>query len=380
MDLISLFRKFLNQFNSKVRSWLSGKYWAEKVTVIVLIVSLFMAFPGFNASYEAPLTRRALAVQAQIASLDEFWKTSPPTNSMFRITVPLIASALHLNLQGTLVLQFLTGIIIFYVVARLIEMETSDRLMAFYVTLLVGVVYPGTAAFLENRFYFDSFAYLFLLCAMWFRSPVLIALTSLLAFFTDERALIASGFVFLWWVLKAEEGNTELKQWFNLRSVSVVIAMGFYVMIRWLLMSHYQIQTWSESHSEFLLFDQINNSISGMWSGLEAGWILVGLSMVALAIRRRWFILISFLGVVVVQVVAALSVVDITRSMGYLLPAMLLAILILRQSEEKNLLPVVELSALVSLAALNYGVGGKSSAWMFYPFPVQIIRLIFGSG
>lgn len=320
-----------------------------------------------------------MAVEAQIENLVEFWETSEPTNAMFRITVPLIARAFQLNLKGTLVLQFATGIMIFYLTAKLVERETRDRLVAFYVTFLVGVIYPGTAAFLETRYYFDSFAYLFLLSAMWIKSPPLISFSCLLAFFTDERALIASGFVFLWWVLQSSGKTPAFKSWFNPRSLAVAITLPVYILVRFYLAHKFQIQTWSESHSEFLLFDQLNNSISGIWSGLEAGWLLVGLAMLALALKRRWLLLISFIIVISVQVVAALSVVDITRSMGYLLPGLLLAVFVLHEAREKNMLKWVQIAAFASLLAINYGIGGKSSIWMFYPLPAQLLRLILGT-
>jgi len=379
MDFASIFISLLSRFDQWLRSRLSGKHWAVKVTFFALILSLFMASPAFDFSSNAPLTKRAMAVEAQIANLVEFWETNEPTNAMFRITVPLIARVLHLDLKGTLVLQFITGVLLFYVLAKLVERETSDRMMAFYLTALVAVTYPGTAAFLETRYYFDSFAYLFLVCAMWFQAPPVISLSCLLAFFTDERALIASGFVFLWWVIKSSDDVLFRKRWLNSRSLTVALTLFLYIIIRQTLANRFQIQTWSESRLEFLLFEQLNNSISGIWSGLEAGWLLVGLALIALAIKRQWFLLSSIIIVITVQVVAALSVVDITRSMGYLLPCLLLAVLILWKVQEKNLLKWIEISAFVSLIAINYGVGGKSSIWMFYPLPVQILRLILGT-
>ena len=378
MNLLQTASELINKINSKISLMLTGKLWMIKVTLFALILSLFFASPSFTSDRSDILTKRAAAVAMQIEDLQLFWETNEPSNAMFRVTVPLIASMLGIGLKGTLVLQFLTGILIFLLVGSIVERETGNRLIAFYATLLVALIYPGTAAFLESRYYFDSFAYLFLLAALWFRSPVSIGFLVLLAGFTDERALIASGFVFLWWTIKEGGDYSRSKSFFNKRSVAVVIALIIYIGIRLFLQSHYGIQTWSEARSEFLLFDQINNSVMGIWSGLEAGWILVSLATIVMIIKERWLALSVFVGVIAVQVVAALSVVDITRSMGYLLPSLLVAILILVKENEVNLKTYVVVACFVSLIALNYGVGGKSSIWLFYPLPIQLLRLMMG--
>lgn len=378
MNLLEGAVRIINKSNTKISQILACKHWLIKVTLFALILTLFFASPGLTSDRSEILTKRATAVAMQIEDLQLFWETSEPTNAMFRITVPLIASVLGIGLKGTLILQFLTGILIFLLVGSIVERETGDRLIAFYATVLVALIYPGTAAFLETRYYFDSFAYLFLLAALWFRSPFSVGLLVLLAGFTDERALIASGFVFLWWTIKENDSYSRFKSFFNKRSLAVVIALFVYIGIRLFLQRFYGIQTRSEARSEFLFFDQINNSVMGIWSGLEAGWILVSLATIVMIIKERWLALSVFVGVIAVQVVAALSVVDITRSMGYLLPSLLVAILILVKENEVNLKTYVMVACFVSLIALNYGVGGKSSIWLFYPLPIQLLRLMMG--
>ena len=376
MNLYLLFRSHLYKISCNLKSFLSDKYWAYKITLVVLLLSLFFAFPSLGSGNDADLSKRVLAVQSQINDLETFWRTSEPTNAMFRITVPLIAKALGLGLQGTLVLQYLTGILIFLFVALITERETGDRLTAFYLTAMVGLIYPGCAAFLEGRFYFDSFAYLFLIAALWFRSPVIIGPLILLAGFTDERALIAAGFVFLWWVIQSQQEYGKVKSFINIRSMAVLIALLIYVILRLMIQRMFSVQTWSESRGEFLFFDQINNGPMGLWTGLEGGWLLVFLGCVALWLCKKWLVLFSFIGIISIQAVAGLAVVDITRSMGYLLPAVLVALLVLVKEKEIRINSFVMIAALISLLWPAYGAGGNSTIWLFYPFPIQVIRMI----
>ena len=380
MNLLGTIVKFFDNFNTTLNQFLENKFWLLAITAIALISSLFLASPNLSTDRTEISTKRATAVAMQIEDLQLFWETSEPTNAMFRITVPLIAHVLGIGLKGTLALQFLTGILIFVTVGALIERETGDRLLAFYATLLVGFIYPGTAGFLETRYYFDSFAYLFLLAALWFRTPFLIFFLIVLAGFTDERAVIASGFVFIWWVIKEGGDYSKLKAFFNKQSVAVVVGVFTYIGIRLLLQHRFGIETRAEARSEFGLFEHINNSVMGIWSGLEGGWLLVGLAVIALAVKKRWLPLLVFVCVITVQIIGALAVVDITRSMGYLLPCIMVAILTLKTEKEVNLNLYLIVSCFISLVALNYGAGGKSSIWLFYPFPLQLLRFLIGRG
>ena len=354
----------------------SGKYWAIKVTIFVLMASLFMTFPSFQSLSDNLYRGRAVDVAMQIDNLQLYWATHNATNAIFRITVPLIARALGLNVFGTYLMQFLSGILIFLLSALIVERETKNRTIAFFITLLIGFTYAGIAAFVETRAYYDSVAFLFLLAAMWFRSPLVIGPVILFAGFTDERAVIASGFVFLWWMLHEKPNQSTCKSLLNTKSLSVLIATVLYLVIRILLMTSFGLISFNEARGEFELFNQINNAPMGIWTGLEGGWLIVLLALGVLYKQKRSLILLLFAFLISAQIIGALAVVDITRSMAFLLPALFVAILILNRETSDDFSTFYLIAASVSLIWLTYYAGGKSTIWLFYPLPIQVIRMI----
>jgi len=68
----------------------------------------------------------------------------------------------------------------------------GSRAAAFLVTLLLASGYFGTAALKDPFGWFDAIAYAFLLIASAARAPSWRALALLVAFFTDERALLVA--------------------------------------------------------------------------------------------------------------------------------------------------------------------------------------------
>jgi len=359
-----------------LEAFINGKHWVIKITMVVFVAALFMAFPSYETLADTLNSGRALDVAMQIEDLRIFWETRNETNAVFRITVPLIAKILGLNVFGAYIIQFISGILIFTLTAVIVERETKNRTTAFIITLLIGFTYGGISAFVELRAYYDAVAILLLLLAIWSRSPFIIAPAVLMACFTDERAVIAAGFVAIWWALQQPIHSKEINLFINLRTIAVVIAVILYLAARLVLMQDFGLSSFNESTGEFQVFNQINNAPMGLWTGLEGGWLIVILSLWTLISKKRLIILITFLLVIFVQIIGALAVVDITRSMAYLLPALFVAIAILQKETSDDLEIVYLISAVISIGWLTYYAGGKSSIWLVYPLPIQVIRWI----
>jgi hypothetical protein len=117
----------------------------------------------------------------------------------------------------------------------------------------------------------------------------------------------------------------------------------------------------------------------GIWTALEGGWLLVVLAFVALYHRKKW-ILAVYAPMILSLIVVAMSVIDITRSMAYLLPSLPIALSVLASDTPKNLRYVVLTSAIISLLWPTYYAGGKSSIWWQYPLPMQLVRWLFLTG
>jgi len=214
-----------------------------------------------------------------------------------------------------------------------------------------------------------------LLCG--FDPPSLIGPAVLLACFTDERAVIAAGFVFVWWAIHNTIQQKEHNIFINVRSFSVMIGLVLYLAARLILMRIYGIRSFTEATGEFQLFNQINNAPMGIWTALEGGWFIVLLALGTLWSKKRYLMFIVFSLLMILQITGALAVVDITRSMAYLLPALFVAVAILEKETNDQLESFYLLSTIVRIGWMTYYAGGKSSIWLFYPLPVQLIRWFF---
>lgn len=368
------------------------------MTLVALVAALFVSFPSYEKllddesakawepilqQFESPLTGIS-----ELLAEGERGTGSHASKKTFRLTVPVVGHFLGLGILGALVLQFVAGVLLFYFAADIVHRSTGDRSTALFATLAVGFSSPGIASFVDLGGFFDGVALFFLAAAIRADRPLWIGTSVFLAAWTDERALIASSLVLLYHSIRAENrdaqegaGPDETFRITFLRpaTLAVVGAWIGYFALRFSLAFSLGLETATGGVGLGVFLDQVNMIPMGVWSGLEGGWLLVALAILALVVERRFALLAAFLFFLGVVVAVALSVVDVTRSMTYALPALFVAIRILARVDRRSQVRLYSaLACLVSLAWATYGAGGPTTIWWHYPLPVQIARWITG--
>ena len=370
--------------NKKLYQLLQGKYWILKVVLCATLLSLFLSFPNFEQiDFNSG---RWVAVSKQINDPFALLKTPPSIHlnaASFRFFIPLIAKVLHLNPLGCYILQFIIGILLFYLVLKISLNLLHDKYLASLIVFSVAAISVGRTSFHEIRGIFDGIAIFMILLSMMSSNRFLIFFLIIAAGFTDERAIIASGFVILWHLLiEFHETNKlnarKFKEIFYCRSAYVLYGMVIYLGSRYYLKYIYNFTDVNEQmllSGNSIFFNQINNSAIGVWSGLEGLWILIVYAIVKY-FHENNLIIIAFSVIISIIIFIALSTVDIGRSMCYLLPAVFIAIKVLITTKYAFIEKLIKHSAILCILWPAYYVGGKSTVWWCYPFPLQMIRWI----
>jgi hypothetical protein len=291
--------------------------------------------------------------------------------------MPLLAHWLKAGFGFCRLLEIAGGILIFYLSARLLHRLTDDRVAAFWGTMVVACIFAGTTSFVEFRGMFDGVAILLLVAAVFFKNPLLIGLCVFAGAWTDERALVASSLVMLYHLQSAPlHLNTAVRRFFSGPCVATFLAWLAYFAGRYYLVERLGLNADSGGVGFSVLANQLNNLPMGIWTGLEGAWILVVLGMIGLWLRKDYLVL-GLQGLAVTAViVVAMSVMDITRSMAYILPVLFLSVKQLNETETKQTVRSLLFTAfLVSFLWPSYYAGGKEAIWWHSPpLPIQIIR------
>jgi hypothetical protein len=348
--------------------------WVFTISGVVLLYVLFVAFPSFDlltkdfaASWEIlfrqaghPFTTPAYAPESHEAKL------------AFRLLIPVVVQVFHLNIPAVLALQFIAGFLSWMVFARVAEKMCGDRITAAILSLAMACIGFSKATFDIRGVFYDNIAFLFLLLPFLYTRGLVIFCCITLAAWIDERALISSSFIFLYLLLNRKQKNIFF------RMLAVWLAWAGYFGLRYYLANTYHLNTPAAGTGVSVLLGQINNWLLGIISGLEGFWILPLLFIYYKSKESNWAHTVLFSGNILIVMLVALSVADISRSMNYLFLAVPLMLHYIAQKEPApELRKIAALILLFSFLFPAYSFSSANESYWAYPMPLQLFRIFF---
>jgi hypothetical protein len=373
-----LYQKLRCRIDAGIDRLIAGPYWKLKALLAIVAISLFRAFPSYDALRTpfSETTWRDVQVKFDDPLIDTsriFAAGSHASNLTFRLTVPVLAHIFDLHRTGVLIFFAFVGFVLLFLVLQVAFTLSASKRVALFVCLATACTWPGAAAFHELRGgYYDALALCLLVAACATPSSIFAAALLFLAAWTDERSLIASSFVFL---LYASGNSTGVRRFLAGKPTAVVVAIAAYLGTRAYLTATHSYLHAASGIGLSILSEQINVIPLAIWTGLGGGWILVLLGVLALFLQRRYLAAAAFCAALVAAITASLAVVDLTRSMSYCLPAVFVALAALSRSKGiKQIEKLAAISGVISLLVPTYYLEGNGGLWWLYPLPIQIAR------
>ncbi len=280
---------------------------------------------------------------------------SHEANQTFRLTIPLIAQVLHLNVASLYLLHVLVGLLFLWLIIRITYQILQSRLLVFYFMTGFTAIYAGANFYLNYLGHTDIFPFCFMALALYLRNPLWVLLLTQLAFWCDERAIINSTYLGLWFVIPVLKEVVKTKKLSTtqvpLQAVALVISTGLYLVIRQWLSTTYGLKV---GHDNDL------SHRTAMWSlsilgdkftrGFEGFWLIIFAGIAVLVMLKDWLTLGLLMGSFMITSAIGIMVADGTRSLsfGYMIFFFMLSIL-RRHIPTSQLTYLLIVSTLISL-------------------------------
>ncbi|TDB60875.1 hypothetical protein [Arundinibacter roseus] len=371
-----------------VQKHTQSKYWLWQLTGICTLLSWFLAVPPYTVG----LTSDAWAfVQIQAADLlhpHHLEVYIRRENMIMRWMLPFVYTLTGRSVIGVLVLQAVLGFIFLYLSSREVFRVTQDKVLTTFFALAFANIFVFSWFLIDLAGYGDSFGYFFLLMAMLFRNPVLIFISMQGAFFTDERGVIASAYVVLWWVVQylfkktASERSslvTIFQSAFTPQVLAILAAMAAYVPFRSFIMNNYFPDHAYTTIGTPVLFADLHRWGLGnsLWTSFEGMWLLMGAAVLVLyKTRNYWYAAACAFGFLIL-LVTGLLVHDVDRAFGYGFPFILIANRVLSyyvpRHEHRKLMFIIALICLIS--PMCYTLGYNKIIWA-EPLPMKALMML----
>lgn len=379
---IDIFHRFV----SLASRFTDTRFWVLKVTVFTFFLALFIAAPRYLFSPEVAAVEFEAGPWAAIQykaddltrNLEDVFDEVGPSGVRvnYRLVMPILVRIFGLNQTSIMILQWMSGLLLFAATALAAFKITGDKVTASMITIIAGTITAGNQAFGETRARFDSLSYLLLTLTMLTSSPILIGMGVFVAAWNDERALIASCLVFLFWLIKAlNQPERTLRTLVSPQLIAVVVAWGLYFATRFWYSATFNIGIQHDDNLGLAQFlEQTNAFPMGIWVALEGAWLIVLAAVYVLAHNRRWLPLALYIGGVALIVLIGLAAFDIDRSVAYVYPAILVGLLILGSSVDTQETRIVVFAGMIlCLVFPAYLISGPKTYWLKYPLVVEVL-------
>jgi hypothetical protein len=373
-------------FSAWIETHLQGRHWLWKVTLVCAVVSWCLAVPPYTVMAGSDAWA-FVEIQANDllhpTHLEVYIRRE---NMVMRWMLPFMYILTGHQVVLILIIQGLLGCAFLYLFSSEVFRQTQDKVLTAFFAFGLSNIFVFSWFFVDTAGYGDSFGYFFLMLALVIRNPVLMFVFLQFAFFTDERAVIASAYVILWWMTRSllDKGEGHTLQSIGKGTLIpttwvVLISFGVYYTFRKYIMSTYfPAHVYTTMGTPVLFSDTHRWGLgSSLWTSFEGMWLLFGAAGIVLwKTGRRWLFVALFAGFLILLVTGIL-VHDIDRALGYGFPFLLISSLILSRlisiPEFRKLAFVVALVCVIS--PMCYTLGYNKVIWA-EPLPMKAMMAL----
>ncbi len=273
----------------------------------------------------------------------------------YRITVPLIAHVLGLNSRGAQVLGVIGSIAFLIVLFRSFGQISGNPLIALLLSLAAACAYLGQWG-MHNPYFYDGAGYFLLAAAAYTKRPVFISLLLILGGFCDERVILAAPLLYL---LHGDFGTTQFRVVDivrpNKRQCGILLAGCIFVLLR-LGLGYYVGRLFDSTEVGMGILRYNIAQLPLAWMLVYKGATLViATGFLSLLTPRFWRSALLVSLAVIPGVLGSLMVSDVSRSLNYTFPVLLLCTKALTDSENAVTLRRVSVcAAAISLLTPTY--------------------------
>lgn len=352
-----------------------GFFW--KTLLLSVCVSYFFHFPNYgNIPRENP-NKVLLEIKDSIFEQVDYESGSHAAKKTLRISIPLFLRlfqvesvyGIHFVFAGFNLL-FLSLLILW------LKRETDDSVFSFLIVLGFVCIFPGNAGFCDTKGWGDIIPYTFLLFAVYFRNPLVIFASLLIAFLGDERSLIGCMFVFMWWCWKRPVHSwTSVFSLKHIQLVAILLAFFAFIGCRLYLTRVLGFENKLDGFGFKPILSLPKEYIAlGFWSSFEAFWLFSIVPVLLLGAFRKWFELIVYVGCLGLCILASYTVHDITKSISYGYLACLGGAILLHRfwENKREIYYLAFVLGCICLIAPTQHIFG--SHWLYAPFPVWLFE------
>ena len=264
-----------------------------------------------------------------------------------RISPYLVGKIFHLNALKLFYLQSLSLIAFIWIFFNTVKkLMHNDASIAFWSVLAMLFTYVGHSFNYDTLFY-DSFAYLGLMLSIYFYDKKVSVLFLVFSFFVDERAVIPSLVMPIYFILNKYEFSKIPKGFIGLLKILVLKNKGFYFLAvslfiygigRLVLYFQFGLRTPVGANSGIYIGTAYRFGINlyfAIFYSIKLYFIFPILTIIGLIRNKYYLIAFFYFLILFANIIVSISVEDVTRSISFSFILIFITYQLINQFDEK---------------------------------------------
>jgi hypothetical protein len=324
-----------SKFNQKINNCFDSNWGILKLTLIIFACFSFIYFPeiiykrtsGAWLSQDHTIQNFVNAkIQNPFKAFNNLHVGDHLRKRELRITPYLLGKVLRVEAIKLFYLQALLLFPIFiFICLKTITELSKDRIISFWATLTLLGTYVGNS-FTYDTFFYDSYAFLGLIAAFFFRKNWILIPILLLTYFVDERSVIPSAAIII--IDKLDNTKGYMKSIINNRTFGyLALAIFLYILSRIILYLNFNLFTPAGKGSGIILFTAFRFGLKipgAVFSALKLNYLLIFLAISQFFKTKKWLFAFIYISIFSLIIIISFAVEDVTRSLAYGFPLILI--------------------------------------------------------
>lgn len=361
----------------KITQW---KYWEIKLAILLSIFSLITSFPDYHTpltfvfnilqhQFDHPLTPAAQLVQSGeaqgiVSHMDKTW---------IRIFIPIIGYFTGIKAQYWFIIQHFLGFGFFFVVLKTLNKYVQDPVSSALFAMGIACIFASKWIF-NDLFIFDGTAYFLMALALYFRQLVIVGVLLLTAYFIDERVIMITPAILLWWYLNDSGVVWNTRSVIKVASVFMLLVL-IYAGTRFYLIHTYGFQNGTSQVGVKLMVYNFKYIPVGFLLHAEAFWLMIGCVTILLWQNGLKMFSLGLIGMLLGMNILCFIVFDVSRSTGYLFPFLWIYVwLLTKYTDKEEYRRILFICGVLCLLIPTHNICIDGIFWMSPVFP-KILKL-----
>ncbi len=312
-------------------------YFSAKSTTFLDALQLYI---GHKAGYWVSIDKQSYHLLSGIGCEGEVG--CHEAKMTFRLLLPTLYKLLGRNAVLFFIVQYLLGVLASKYILSILADKLKDPIAATTIYVAMLFTYMGSAHIFDIVTCADGIGYALLIFSIYTRKYSLRFLFLFLSYWVDERALICSCFIALYWVMKEDKHifDINFKKWhlYKMPVFMLLFSWGGYFAIRTFLHFAFQMSTPTDSADMAFLYSKgtfVN--VMRMIRSMEAFWGVMIFAFIIIWKQRSFLLFYGLMIYWLLIMLVSLCVADTSRSIGYAIVGILIGVLLCGDNIKRDL-------------------------------------------